>query len=720
MPDVAKIASEMTGKLIGLAQSSLDERIREKGENAVLGFEGTAFYLPLSYAMLGLEVKTLKDAAGIIRDAKMLAEDRPLANGLSAPYLGGLLNKGLATLLVEELLASLLNTAYDGYLGFVPDTVLRALGVQLVDGRIAGIAVVLGKAKDSKTALKIIRGFQEKNIVCLLVGNKGEKNIRDQLIEENVELGLDNYIVPLGPEELSSVFAVNFAIRAALTFGGCKGGQWREALGYTQERVPAFVLVLGKLDELIVTTGLGVLNLGFPIITDMDAPQLGKIETTKYEALVTEKDTDKIVSRCVETRGIKIKVARVPIPVLYGPAFEGERVRRENLRIEFGGKYSTAFEYLCSRPMEKVQDGKVELIGPDISDTQAKAMPLGILVEVAARNFNKDFEPILERQIHRYINEAQGIMHMGQRDMIWVRISQEAYNKGLRLKHLGTILHAMLHKDFGAIVDKIQVTLLTKEEDVLRHMKEARVTFEARDERLKDMTDEKVDTFYSCALCQSFAPNHICIVTPERLGLCGAYSWLDAKAAFEITPSGGNQPILKGACLDQTLGQWKNINDFVFEKTNKTISEVNMYSLLVSPQSSCGCFECIVALLPEVSGVMVVSRDYAGATPLGMNFTQLAGSVGGGVQTPGFIGVGKLYLTSKKFISAEGGLARIVWMPKELKETLKSRIEQRADALKLSGFYDKIADETTALTIEELLEFLRKKSHPVLSMPELI
>jgi acetyl-CoA synthase len=720
MSDIAKIISTTAQELIERADSLLEAAIRQKGESGLLSFEGTAFYLPLSYALTGLETKDLKGARNIIAHSRLLAQGKPLPNGLEIPYLSGLLGKGLAALLVEELLAALTQAPSDGYLGFVPDTVLRSLGVQLVDGRIAGIAVILGRAKDSATAVKIIRGFQERNIVCLLVGNNGEKNIRDQLFEAHVELGLDNYIVPLGAQELSSIFAVNFAVRAALTFGGCKGGQWKEVLEYTQKRVPAFVLVLGKIDGVIVTTGMGVLNLGFPIVTDQEVVPLPKIETTRYEALVTEKDDEKIVARCIETRGIKIKVAHLPIPVLFGPAFEGERVRKENLKVEFGSKYSTAFEFLTSGPMDQVEDGKVELIGPDISGNGPSAMPLCIVVEVAARKFNKDFEPILERQIHRYINEAQGLMHMGQRDMIWVRISQEAYNKGFRLKHIGTILHAMLHKDFGAIIDKVQIKIFTNNSDVAQYLKDARQAFEARDERLRGMTDEKVDTFYSCALCQSFAPNHICIITPERLGLCGAYSWLDAKAAYEIAPTGGNQPIKKGAYLKETLGQWKNINDFIFDKSNKTISEVSMYSLLVSPQSSCGCFECIIALLPEANGVMVVNRDYAGTTPLGMTFTQLAGSVGGGVQTPGFIGVGKLYITSKKFISAEGGFARIVWMPRDLKEALGARLKERAAELGLADFYDKIACETTATTPEELLEFLKAKSHPVLSMPALL
>ena len=720
MSDLKQTVSQTTAALGAAARQALADAIAQKGGSAPFGFDGTAFYLPLSFALLGLEVKTLKDAQAVLAEAEKLAAGKAASNGLTVPYLDGMVQQGLATLFAEEVLAALTHTAAEGHLGFVPDTVLRSLGVQLVDGRIAGIAVIIGKARDGQAAVKVIRELQARNIVSLLVGNKGETTFRDQLIEGGVELGLDNYIVPLGPDELAAIYAVNFAVRAALSFGGCHGGQWRETLAYCQKRVPAFVLVLGKLDAVIATTGLGVLSLGFPIVTDQDAPQVERLETTKFEALVVEKDPARIVTRCVETRGIKIRVSDIAIPVLVAPAFEGERVRKENLRVEFGGKYSPAFEFLVSRPAAAVEDGRVRLVGPDIDASDAKAMPLGILVEVAARKFNKDFEPILERQIHRYINEAQGIMHMGQRDIPWVRISREAFDKGFRLKHIGVLLHAMLHKDFGAIVDKVQVTLFTKKEDVARHLAEARAAFEARDERLRGMTDESVDTFYSCALCQSFAPNHICIITPERLGLCGAYSWLDAKAAHEITPTGGNQPVPKGACHDAVLGQWQKINDFVFDSSNKTVREVSMYSLLVSPQSSCGCFVCIVALVPEANGVLIVSRDYAGPTPLGMNFTQLASSVGGGVQTPGFLGVGKLYVISKKFISAEGGLPRVVWMPKDLKEALRPRLEARAKEMGLSGFVDRIADETAAETLDDLLVWLKEKDHPALALPPLL
>jgi acetyl-CoA synthase len=278
----------------------------------------------------------------------------------------------------------------------------------------------------------------------------------------------------------------------------------------------------------------------------------------------------------------------------------------------------------------------------------------------------------------------------------------------------------MLHQEYSAILDKVQVKIYTRKEDVDKLLPQAKKAFDERDERLSGMTDESVDTFFSCTLCQSFAPNHVCMITPERLGLCGAYSWLDGKASYEITPTGPNQPVLKGDLLDAKTGQWKNINDFVYQKSNKSVEKVSMYSLMDSPQSSCGCFECIVAIIPETNGFMVVNRDYSGMTPCGMTFTTLAGSVGGGVQTPGFLGVGKLYLASRKFISAEGGLKRIVWMPKELKELLADRLKKRAQETGEPGLIEKIADETVATTADELLNYLNKVGHPALSMEPLI
>jgi len=707
------------------AEDFLDKAIKEKGPAQKIGFPETAFYLPMANALLGAKVETLKGALPILEHAKSLLPKLP-SERVWLPYLGDALNAGMSTLFSEEIIVSL-RYLYEqepqkDCNGFFTDTIMRSLGIQLVDGRMPGFAAILGAAPDNKTAVEIIRELQKRNILIFVGSSVNGRSIIDQLIEENVQMGWDNYIVPYGRDTISGIYCLNWAIRSALTFGGLKPGQAKKCLLYTKERVFAFGLVLGQLDDMKYATGAGAINMGFPVIADTDIPEIKPSGITAYEALVKELDYKKIVSRCIEVRGVKVKVASIPIPVPYAAAFEGERVRKEQLYVEFGGKASAAFEYLTTKTLDAIEDGKVELIGPDIDQLEKdkKFMPLAIIVEVAGRKMQKDFEPILERQIHRFINYAMGLMHIGQRDMNWIRISNDAFNKGFRFKHIGVILHAMLHQEYSAIVDKVQVKIYTEQSNVEKLLPQAKKVFDERDERIGGMTDESVDTFYSCTLCQSFAPNHVCVITPERLGLCGAYSWLDGKASYEITPTGPNQPVLKGEMIDKKLGQWKNINDFVYHKSNKIIEKVSMYSLMSSPQSSCGCFECIVAIIPEANGFMIVHRDYAGMTPCGMTFTTLAGSVGGGVQTPGFLGIGKLYIVSKKFISAEGGLKRIIWMPRELKELLGDKLKKRCQELGQPDLIEKIADETVATTSEELMNFLQKVKHPALEMESLI
>jgi len=292
-------------------------------------------------------------------------------------------------------------------------------------------------------------------------------------------------------------------------------------------------------------------------------------------------------------------------------------------------------------------------------------------------------------------------MHIGQRDIAWFRISKSAVEKGFTLKDIGVVLHAKFHQDFTKIVDKIQVTLYTKKEDVVKLTKRAKEDYKHRDERVENMTDEAEEIYYSCTLCQSFAPSHVCTVSPERTGLCGAYNWMDCKASFEINPTGPNQPIEKGECIDPVMGQWKGINDFVKSASRGAHTHYNFYSMVNEP---------------ICNGVMTVNREYSGETPCGMKFTTLAGVMGGGASSPGFVGHSKFNITQRKFITGDGGLLRMVWMPKVLKEEIKERIERRGEELGVPDLYDKIADETVGTSEEEVLEFLQKVGHPALEM----
>jgi len=722
---IASAAIRGAHELVRQADEFFAKAREEKGEDTKVEFPDTAFYLPMAHALLGAEVKTVGEMKWILDHARELLGEPP-SDQMWLPYLGTTLDAGIATLLAEEIIVALRyvygQEPQPDCNGFFTDTVLRGLGIQLVDGRMPGFAAILGAAPDTQTAVNIVRELQKRSILTFVGSSSNGSSIVDQLIEGGVEMGWDTYIVPYGRDTVTGIYPLHWAIRAAITFGGVKAGKATDCLLYCKERVFAFGMTLGEVDEIKYATGAGAIDMGFPIIADTAIPEILPTGICTFEHVVRELDHEKIVPRAIEVRGVKVTVTELDIPVSYSPAFEGERVRREDMQLEFGGPKATAFEYLRAREMDEIEDGKIELIGPDVDAlAEGSANPLAILVEVAGRKMQKDFESVMERQIHEQLNEAQGIFHMGQRDTAWIRIAKSTHEKGFKLSHFGTILHARMHAVFGKILDKVQVTLITDEAKMKDLMPEAKVAYAERDERVAGMSDESVDTFYSCTLCQSYAANHVCVISPERLGLCGAYSWLDGRAAYEMDPTGCNQPIKKGRVLDEVKGQWEGVNEFVYSKSNRNVETVSAYSIMEDPMTSCGCFECILAMVPEANGFMIVHREQSGLTPCGMSFSTLAGSVGGGNQSPGFLGVGRLYLLSKKFISADGGLARLVWMPKELKEFYGDRLNKRGEEIGVPDLASKIADETICTDdTEKLLEFLTEVGHPVLQLEPLM
>jgi len=709
-------------QIVDKADKKLSEAIAQKGRDCKVEFPNTAYYLPIIYSMTGIPVKTLEDCVHVLGMARSMLPPLP-AEHHWVPYLGHTLDAGMATLFAEEIyeVCKYLIGPHpvDGiWLGAADDVIMRERGIEFVDGTAPGFAAIVGCAPDADTAVKIARELQQKNLYVFIQSDNLGVSFAEQLAEKGVQMGWDTRLVPFGKETSAAVYSLGFANRAALSFGNVPPGDFRRNLLYNKNRIFAFVLALGtRVTDEQYANAAGAINYGFPTITNIDIPEILPTGVCTYEHVVSRVPVDKIVDKCVEVRGLKISIHKLDIPVAYGPAFEGERIRREDMQIEIGGPGVPAFEYVCTKEGHEVEDGKIQVIGPDLDEIKpGPGVSLGIMVEVYGRKMQPDFEPIFERQMHRFLGEAQGLFHMGQRDMIRHRISKEAFKAGFKIKHIGSIIHAKFHGEFGAILDKVQVTLYTKKEDVEKHLKDVRAAYTERDARLKGMTDDSVNLFYSCTLCQSFAPTHICVVTPERSGLCGSVSWLDGKAGYEINPTGPNQPIERGKVVNDNLGQWEGTNSFIFNGSNRSLEKVSLYSIMTDPMTSCGCFECISAMLPMTNGIMVVDRDFTEMTPCGMKFSTLAGTVGGGLQTPGFMGHSKFYLSSRKFISADGGLARVVWMPKALKEELGEMLVKTAESLGLEDFLNKIADETVAQTEEEVLTYMQKVNHPALAL----
>ena len=689
----------------GLTEGAINAAIEQHGADKAVSFPNTAYCLPCYYAVTGVKVKTLgelKEALGVVKTL-MTREMR----------LNDVFMSGVATALCAEFIEVL--KYIDGAepyaepcYGHLADAVIRELGVPLVTGDIPGVAVILGSAPTKEEAVALVKSYQAQGILVTLVGG-----VIDQVAEAGMKTGANLRVIPLGKDVTSVIHVVSVALRAALIFGNVTPGDAANLMKYTFERVPAFVNAFAPLDDVIVACGAGAIALGFPVITNQEGV------STVPKSLILQPDVAKFNATSLEARDIKIKITNIDIPVAFASAFEGEIIRRGDMQVEFDGSRVDCAELVQSAEATEIEDHKITVIGPEADEMELGSKnSIAYVVKVAGKNMQSDFEPVIERKFHNYINCIEGVYHTGQRDMQRIRISKDAFNAGFRLKHIGEVLYASVKNEFDAVVDKCEVVIYTDPAECKRIRHEVAIpTFNKRDDRLKSLTDESVEVYYSCILCQAFSPSHVCVVTPERLGLCGAVSWLDAKATNELDPNGPCQVITKEKCIDERIGEYEDVNEAVRKFSQGALEEVSLYSIMEKPMTSCGCFECICGIEPFSNGVVITNREYAGMTPLGMTFPELASMTGGGVQTPGFMGHGKHFIGSKKFMKAEGGIERIVWMPKELKEFVAERLNQTAKELYgIDNFTDMVGDETIATDPEELVAFLTEKGHPALGL----
>ena len=697
VPRLLSMAADGSNAIVDMAKGLVDDAMATHGADAELVYPETGYGLPAIFAWKGIENLTLEKAKEFL-DSLPTAGESSVEDGMVAGE-----NAMYAADIIEAI--AYLNGKGNG---FIPDRVLRALGLPLVDDTIPGAVVFLGGHVSGEDVSAMIRSVQGKGMVAIASGDY------PALIQrQGIEMGLDRMLYPVGMFT-GTVHALNFAVRAALTFGNVAGGDAEKLSDYLKKRPKVFVIQTGPLCALDAAFAFAALKHSACIVTDQNLPEIpGAVKVCK--------DHLSSIQTGIEERGIVINVEPIELPVPYGPSFEGELIRKPDTYVEAGGTRSTAFEVLLSKDEDSIEDGSIKMIGKEIDEFEAGSIiPLAMIVEVYGKDMHDDLEPVIERRFHSSINFAQGVWHAGQRDSDWVRISNKAKEAGFKLADLGKILVHKVKEEFGGIATRVQATIITDESEIQRRMPEAKEAYDRRDERMKGLKDDLVDDFYTCTMCQSFAPAHICIVSPERIGLCGAINWLDAKAGHEISPNGPNQPLKKEDAIDIDKGEFRGINDMISSASHGDIERICMYSLMDAPMTSCGCFEVIAAMTVDMQAVVLVDRDFPGMTPVGMKFSTLAGSIGGGRQTPGFMGIGRKYITSEKFISAEGGIARIAWMPKHLKDLIKEQFQRRCEDIGMPDLWNKIADETITDDAEGLMAWMAQVEHPALTMDPLL
>ncbi|WP_455364919.1 acetyl-CoA decarbonylase/synthase complex subunit alpha/beta [[Eubacterium] cellulosolvens] len=676
--------------LIVEAGNLLDSLLREYAPEVSISFPGTIYYLPITYSLTGRKISTLEEANDEVITAKSTLKEQLDQKRVRV---------GQTALILSEIIEALSylknGKSYEKpFIGFIPDVVFRELSLGLAEGATPGVIAITGKASNTEMLKKAFQSVKEKSLICLLSGD-----IIYQAQELNIELGLNGNMIPLGPKATSFIHAINLILRAPLMFGNLKPGNIEEITDYVKERVPAFSISLGKLDEKAIASIYGISSLNIPVLTDQTT--LAPLENVYHQTNYSQ-----MIDKGCEIKQIKVKALEKPdIPVNYGPMYEGEKIRREGMRIEFGGRASRGFEIVRIEPEDAISDGKINVIGPNLDHlAKGSSAPLGMIIKIAGSNLEADLEPVLERRIHQFINRCEGVMHIGQRNEIWLRISKNASKKGFRVNHLGNTLHTMFHSTFPQLIEKVEIDIITDPYLVEKKLAEFQSIYTQRDERMKMLKEEEVDTFYGCVLCQSFAPNHVCVITPERISLCGSTSWLDARISYKLDSSGPNFVVPKGKCIDPVRGEWTGVNEVFKQKSHGTVERIYLHSIFGHTHTSCGCFEAIAFYIPEVNGIGIVHRAFKDPTINGMPFSTMAGFCGGGNQVEGFLGIGINYIKSDKFLRADGGIGKIVWMPMELKQRLKDTIPK--------DLFEKIATEHDVKDLTELKSFLKSVDHP--------
>jgi len=395
------------------------------------------------------------------------------------------------------------------------------------------------------------------------------------------------------------------------------------------------------------------------------------------------------------------------IPVDVGIIYEGERIRGRDMQVELGGpREELKFELVQARGMDEVEDGKIVIIGSDLPDLKEGVNhPFGLLIEVAGEEIEKDLEGVIERRLHEYVNFIEGFMHLNQRYDIQMRLSKKSYQKGFNSFNLFGEVLKRLYKSELTFIDKIQFTFMTDADTVKEWYGKALEIYEARDAKARGMSDDDVEVFYGCSLCQSFAPTHLCVITPQRYANCGAISWFDGKATAKVDPKGPVFEITKGEIIDSLTGEYEGVNDVIREKSLGEIERVQLYTAFGYPHTSCGCFEGCAFYIPEVDGLGVVHRNFKGETVNGLSFVTISDLTAGGRQVDGFHGLSIEYMRSPKFMVADGGWDRIVWMPQDIKERIQDFLP--------SEIVPKIATEDEVSSVDELKTFLKAQGHPI-------
>ena len=469
-----------------------------------------------------------------------------------------------------------------------------------------------------------------------------------------------------GSSKETGIYALlNMLARYGFVYGRIPFGDAHALSHFVEDHCPGLMIVWGELTDLELTLSLAALKMGLPAIVQRGYPfPLGN--TLQIDTL---SDIGKAV---VGFRNIRKLLETPDIPRLPDYMRDEHKDERFEPYVTWGESQESFYV---------LRKGPVESSGVTVRGEPDDA--LGVIVTIEAEPMDSYDRGYLERFLAGSLSMLEGVTSRYRKGHLTLSFAQESSTDPGRI---GEALLAFTRHEFPKL-NKIKVEIIF-EKGVLAEMAPVvQQEVAEREREIEATTEDDSQYFYQCVGCSPFAPDHVCVLTPERPPQCGRpYGKIKTGALYAYDDMSNihhswlhrdlnsYRVIDKGVCLDPVTGEWSGINKAATGHSHGRTNRIFLHSLDDHPHTGCGCFRLILFKTESPrTGIGVMDRAFEGRAADGRTWSDLHYSLAG-KQTPGIAGAVPAYLSSPKFLKAHGGWENVVWVSPKIAEIMGDRL----------------------------------------------
>ena len=488
--------------------------------------------------------------------------------------------------------------------------------------------------------------------------------------------------VAIPQRETAAIYFLQMMVRYAMIWGQIPPGEDHEMSHFLERDMPGAMVVRGEIRPFEGLVLLALMKMGCPAVVDTNFPyEIGPRAVAKTD--------DEVLKALGEFPNMRVRIVdgkEFSLPGAADPVYLRETIK----------PMRTVSGLFQLRPGNG--EAGVVVSGDESADR------IVVIVEVSDEKLDLPVSAHLEAEAIRFGAYLPGVKTRRSDDGTYlVELAQGVAFDG---HFLGEVIYAGLKRKYPRI-GPVCVRVSFGEEALVHEQLLVQQFERERNAAMLIESEETVEEFHLCIDCQPFSHMHVCVITPDRVPMCG-------RSRFEIKAGAlwgadyrpwtrrnvGSQvlqyTVFKGEAIDEAAGEWAGVNAAVKELSGGKVERVRIHSVCEAPHTSCGCFAALAFKIPNINGIGVMHRGYKGLAPGGFSWFMLANRAGG-KQAAGVTGISLNYLKSPKAFADEGGLSAVKWMTKKVLEIAKPYLPNDA----------RVATEEQASTLAELEKFLQ-------------